>query len=433
MKILMSAFACAPSCGSEEGVGWNWAVQAASRGHEVHVVTQHMHKAEIEAEVAAKPIGNVHFHYLTVNEAWDRVKNNWTNYSLVSYYYAWQIKLRGLAKRLHRQHGFDLCQHVTYVQDWTPSGLMDLPIPFIWGPVGGSANVMPPSVPAKAMNWPPYAMRFERSRRLMQEGLKRVDPFVRRTMAKADRILIYTQNGVDVVPERFRSKAHSIVHIGVSDFDIPQAAARPAEIDQTQPFQIMTGGRLVHWKGIDLLIEGFARFLAQVPAAADQGARLYVSGRGPYQPFLETLAERLGLADKVEFLGFLPTRDDLYVKMAACDFFALPTLRDGPPVGILEAMFAGLPILCLDYGATRELVPEFAGHRVPVTGREGTVEGIAQALAQGFADRPALWAKGFKAQAHVCQAHDWTRIGEEADRHYREVLSQAAPARIAAA
>ncbi|MGF1455136.1 MAG: glycosyltransferase family 4 protein [Alphaproteobacteria bacterium] len=426
----MSAFACAPSCGSEEGVGWNWAVQAASRGHDVHVVTQHMHRAEIEAELARRPVEGLTFHYLTVNDAWDRVKNNWTNYSLVSYYYAWQIKLRGLAKRLHEAERFDIVQHVTYVQDWTPSGLMDIPAPFIWGPVGGSANVLPASITNGDMDWPAYALRFERSRRLMQEGLKRFDPFVRRTMAKADRILIYTENGVDVVPARFRQKARPIVHIGVSDFDIPASAARAETVDLQQPFQIMTGGRLVHWKGIDLLIEGFARFLTAVPEAAASGARLLVTGKGDYQPHLQALVERLGLTGHVDFLGFLPTRDDLYMAMTACDVFALPTLRDGPPVGILEAMFAGLPILCLDHGATRELVPRFAGHLVPPVGRDGTVQGIANALAQGYRDRAALWAKGHKAQAHVTDVHHWDRIGDAAEQHYQEVLAAPSPQRV---
>ncbi len=414
-------------------MGWNWAIQAARRGHDVHVVTQHMHREEIEAELARRPVEGLTFHYLTVNDTWDRVKNNWTNYSLVSYYYAWQLKLRGLAKRLHQAERFDLVQHVTYVQDWTPSGLMDIPAPFIWGPVGGSANVLPRSITNADMEWPSYALRFERSRRLMQEGLKRFDPFVRRTMAKADRILIYTRNGVDVVPPKFRSKAFPIVHIGVSDFDIPAAAARPATVDLDRPFQVMTGGRLVHWKGIDLLIEAFARFLREVREAEATGARLLITGKGAYQDHLEAIVERLGIASHVDFLGFLPTRDDLYMTMTACDLFALPTLRDGPPVGILEAMFAGLPVLCLDHGATQELVPDFAGHLVKPMGRAGTVGEIAKALGEAFRDRPALWAKGHKAQAHVSDVHHWDRIGDEAERHYQDVLAASGSPRLTAA
>lgn len=429
LKLIMSAFACAPSVGSEEGVGWNWALQAARHGHEVHVVTQHMHQPAIEAACAKGDFGNLHFHYLTLQKSLDRLKNRWSNYSLVSYYYAWQLKLLGFAQQLHRQHNFDLAQHVTYVQDWTPSGLMNLPIPFIWGPVGGSANVMPHGIAAREMGWPAYALRFERNRRLMQQGLKAVDPFVRRTMAKADHILIYTENGVEVVPPRFRDKARSIIHIGVSDFDLPAAAERAEQGDFSRPFQIMTGGRLVHWKGVDLLIEGFARFLEQTPEASD--ARLYVSGRGPFQPTLEALVTRLGLERQVTFLGFLPSRDDLYIKMAECDLFALPTLRDGPPVGILEAMFAGLPILCLDHGATRELVPPHAGHLVPAESRAGAVNGIAAALADGFRDRAALWRKGLIARDHVARFHDWDRIGDEAQGIYQEVL-RTSPRRNAA-
>ena len=40
MRILISAFACGPNHGSEDGVGWNWAIEAAKLGHEVIVLTQ---------------------------------------------------------------------------------------------------------------------------------------------------------------------------------------------------------------------------------------------------------------------------------------------------------------------------------------------------------------------------------------------------------
>ena len=48
MKILMSAFTCGPAQGSEAGVGWHWAVEAAKRGHDVTVITQTHSQGQIE-------------------------------------------------------------------------------------------------------------------------------------------------------------------------------------------------------------------------------------------------------------------------------------------------------------------------------------------------------------------------------------------------
>ena len=53
MRILMSAFSCGPHRGSEEGVGWNWAVETARLGHEVIALTQTAFQDEIEAELAS--------------------------------------------------------------------------------------------------------------------------------------------------------------------------------------------------------------------------------------------------------------------------------------------------------------------------------------------------------------------------------------------
>ena len=55
------------------------------------------------------------------------------------------------------------------------------------------------------------------------------------------------------------------------------------------------------------------------------------------------------------------------------DLFTLPTLRDGPPFVLLEAMAVGLPVLCLDLGSTAELVPESAGFKMRA--REPRVRG----------------------------------------------------------
>ena len=52
----MSAYACEPNMGSEAGVGWNWAAQAALQGHEVHVITRSNNRAVIEEEQGVRPM-----------------------------------------------------------------------------------------------------------------------------------------------------------------------------------------------------------------------------------------------------------------------------------------------------------------------------------------------------------------------------------------
>jgi len=63
MKILLSAFACEPGQGSEEGVGWNTAIESA-KYNEVWVVTRTFCKDAIEAELSRNPVPNLHFIYV---------------------------------------------------------------------------------------------------------------------------------------------------------------------------------------------------------------------------------------------------------------------------------------------------------------------------------------------------------------------------------
>ena len=71
--------------------------------------------------------------------------------------------------------------------------------------------------------------------------------------------------------------------------------------------------------------------------------------------------DELSIGDRVTLFGRLPHREDAYETLNECDIYALLTFRDGPPVALLEAMHAGVPIVCLALGAPGEMVPDEAG------------------------------------------------------------------------
>jgi glycosyltransferase involved in cell wall biosynthesis len=138
---------------------------------------------------------------------------------------------------------------------------------------------------------------------------------------------------------------------------------------------------------------------------------------------MEKLVADLDLAASVDFLGRLATRADVLDLLLECHLYALPTLRDGPPVAILEAMSLGLPILCLDHGATRELVPDDGGFKVPLHSRQQVVDGLAAAIGVAGDDLPALHERGLSARRYAVEVHDWNRIGDTIDRIYRELMA----------
>ena len=104
--------------------------------------------------------------------------------------------------------------------------------------------------------------------------------------------------------------------------------------------QILCVGSLIERKGVDLLLE------------AVKGIRedfiLALAGSGPEENHLRKLARELGIEDRVKFLGFL-SREELKKEYAKSVVFVLPTRQDCFALVILEAMCAGLPVVCSRY------------------------------------------------------------------------------------
>ena len=130
-NVLISAFSCLPNKGSEPGTGWACVRGMARRHHRVWVLTACKNRPAIESALTQSPVPDLHFVY--PEPRWFRL---WPKMPQ-SYYYLWQIAAYLCARRLHRQIGFDVVHHIKYVKYWMPSFLSLLPVPFVWGPVGG--------------------------------------------------------------------------------------------------------------------------------------------------------------------------------------------------------------------------------------------------------------------------------------------------------
>ena len=415
-RVLIGAYACEPRQGSEPAVGWHWALEAANAGYDVWVVTRCNNKDAIEAALTTVAGPRPKFEYLDLPRAFLLLKKHLGYPGLLVYYYLWQVALAMRARRLHRYLHFDLVHHVTFVNDSLPSGLCLVPVPFVWGPVGGSTHRLPRSI---HLELPIYARTHEMVRGILQFLLRRLDPFVAFTRHRACVILTYTHEARAGIPKAARGRARAVLHLGVSETEPPPRLAQPA-VGREDEFLILTGGRLVHWKGYDLLIEGFAAFMRTTPRPF---ARLLITGEGRYQRYLEELAAREGVGEFVEYVGRLPSREEVFELMGRCQVFALPTLRDGPPFALLEAMAVGVPVMCLDLGATGEGIPAEVSLKLPAESRESVVLAIAEALAWTATHPEQAAALGRKGRRFALDHYDWSRLTQEIRRTYSEATS----------
>lgn len=113
---------------------------------------------------------------------------------------------------------------------------------------------------------------------------------------------------------------------------------------------IMSAGRLVSWKGFNVLIEIMPDIIKNI-----SNAKLYIAGDGPDRKKLELKVKKLGLGESVQFLGGLP-RATLLQYFKASDVFALNTGYEGLSHQLIETMSVGTPIVTTNVGGNPELI-----------------------------------------------------------------------------
>jgi glycosyltransferase involved in cell wall biosynthesis len=109
-----------------------------------------------------------------------------------------------------------------------------------------------------------------------------------------------------------------------------------------------TLGRLTEQKGQRVLLQAVRQLARQ-----HSKLMLFLAGIGPLRESLEAEAARLGIADRVRFLGMRRDRDHLY---AAMDVFVLPSQWEGLSLALVEAMGAGRPVVATSVGGNPEVV-----------------------------------------------------------------------------
>jgi glycosyltransferase involved in cell wall biosynthesis len=130
----------------------------------------------------------------------------------------------------------------------------------------------------------------------------------------------------------------SLIPVGVDATAIDAAA--PAEVG----FDVLYVGRLIEHKRIDVLLEAIARLRATGTVVS-----CGIVGQGPEQGRLQQLAASLGIDGQVRFLGNVDPHAVVYGLMKASRVFALPSVREGFGLVVVEALLCGTPVIVSDH------------------------------------------------------------------------------------
>lgn len=413
LKVLVSAFYCRPNHGSENGVGWNWVLQIA-RNHEVWVMTLDSNRPSIEEEIAKNPMPNVHWVYFDL-ATWLPQSSKFFYYPSplrFPYYYLWQMRSYFVGKKLMKDVNFDVSHHVTICRYWMPSFLAMLPIPMVWGPVGGG-ELMPKTFfkilqPNHKMmeSFREFALRFSR-----------FDPFMRITSRRAKIALGSTEQTTDGMKLYGAKNTLVLSQVGISDNEIDRLNSVKLP-DSDAVFRFVSIGRIIHWKGFDLGLQAFAKMVKQHP-----NAEYWFIGDGGEREQLEQLAKQLDVEDKVKFWGEV-SRDKVWELLGNSHVLVHPSLHDSGGMVVTESMGAGRPVICLDIGGPAHQVTDESGFKIPAITPEQSIEDMSKAMLEIATDRALLEQKSQASRQRALTKFNWQSKGDQIDEIYRSVVKE---------
>jgi glycosyltransferase involved in cell wall biosynthesis len=420
IRPLLIAEACNPEWVSIPLEGWSHS-RAIMELTGAHLITQVRNReaiiraglvegrnfAAIDSEHVAKPVYNL------AGLLRGGAGKGWTTGTALSslvYPYFEKLIWTRFASRLHDGE-FNVVHRITPLSPTTPSPLATLcrriGVPFVMGPLNGGV---------------PWPKGFDAARRREKEWLSyvrdvyRLVPGYLATRRDATAILIGSRDTWMQMPRSFHRKC----------FYVPENAIDPARFTQTRtrktqkPIRAIFVGRLVPYKGADMLLE------AAAPLLKSGALTVQIIGDGPQMPVLKEIVQRERVESAVQLPGKVK-HEELQKWLADSDVFAFPSVREFGGAVVLEAMAVGVVPIVVAYGGPAELVTPKSGFLLPIGSRAEIIASMRGALAQICENPNLVEERSFVAVTRAREHFTWQAKAKSVVEVYRWILDPQLP------
>ena len=413
-RVLLIAEAANPEGISVPLVGWSLCA-ALCEQVDAHLVTLIRNQAPIEragradvpctfidSEAVARPAWRLtRLFGAGEQKAWTLA----TAISTLTYPYFEHLVWRRFGKAIAGKQ-FDLVHRVTPLSPTAPSLLAArcarAGVPFVLGPLNGGV---------------PWPREFLREMRKEREGLSRfraayrLMPGHRSTLRDAAAILAGSRFTLSQIPAHHRAKSIYLPENAVDPGRFQRMRTGPG----ARPLRVVFLGRLVPYKGADMLLDAAAPLIQAGKVVVE------VLGQGPEREHLESLVQAQGLQSGVTFQGWIP-HAELQARLCEADVLGFPSIREFGGGVVLEAMMSGVIPIVMDYGGPAELVTPGTGVALEMGDRAHIVRDVRQTLARFCEDPGALASMRSAARSRVESWFTWRRKAEQVLEVYEWVL-----------
>lgn len=415
LRILINAYACSPGMGSEPGMAWNWCLHLAKHA-ELFIVTEGEFREKIEAALPTLPQGaRMHFYYNPVTEDIRRMCWNQGDWRFYKYYKEWQRKTYLMAKDICQRQQIDVLHQLNMIGFREPGYLWKLSretgVPFVWGPIGGLKQF--PLRYAAGGGWKMgLKMAVKNCINILQLRYdRRVDAALRQASLL-----------VSSIPDSYRAIKR---HKRLESIVIPETGCFPLDIKTTRndrfhgsTLRIVWVGKFDFRKRIDLALRAVA-------AAVNPNVALSVYGTGTERQVTDAkmLAEQLGIGNQVEWMGNRPNAE-VRQAMGDADLFLFTSVSEDTSTVVLEAISAGLPVVCFDCCGMSAVIDGSVGAKVPLTTPTQSVGDFAAQIERLYNNRYELARMSENCAARQ-QELSWDRKAETMAAEYEAIVKAA--------
>lgn len=419
-SVLVIAEAANPEWVSVPLVGWSLS-HALRNVANVHLVTQVRNRdaivraqlsetedfTAIDSEALARPMNKVaKVLRMGSGKGWTMT----TAINAISYPYFERCVWREFGDRI-RAGEFDIVHRVTPLSPTINSLIARrcaaLGVPFVMGPLNGGV---------------PWPAGFDSERRREREWLSYIRGVYKMLPGRAGSlnataaIIAGSRHTANEIPAKHQ---HKVIYLPENAID-PSRFNRTAAQDVSGPLRACFIGRMVPYKGPDMLLEAAAPFLREGQLVLD------MIGDGPMMDTLRAQADTLGITKTVCFHGKLPHQQVQDVA-ARANLLTFPSIREFGGGVVLEAMSLGVVPVIVDYAGPGELVDAQTGYKVPIGGRNEIIENFQSLLGQIIANPDDLPAIAKAAQQRVQEYFTWDAKARQVAKIYDWVLDPEGP------